>query len=96
MSILSDKKEQIYFAIVNALKQAKVKGQLEFKELPDFTLEIPREKAHGDFATNVAMLLSKENRKAPRQIAQIILDNFANIQQYVEKIEIAGPGFINF
>ncbi|NLO76219.1 MAG: arginine--tRNA ligase [Clostridia bacterium] len=96
MSILSDKKEQIYFAIVNALKQAKVKGQLEFKELPDFTLEIPREKAHGDFATNVAMLLSKENRMAPRQIAQIILDNFANIQQYVEKIEIAGPGFINF
>lgn len=96
MSILSDKKEQIYFAIVNALKQAKVKGQLEFKELPDFTLEIPREKAHGDFATNVAMLLSKENRKAPRQIAQIILNNFANIQQYVEKIEIAGPGFINF
>jgi arginyl-tRNA synthetase len=96
MSILSDKKEQIYFAIVNALKQAKVKGQLEFKELPDFTLEIPREKAHGDFATNVAMLLSKENRMAPRQIAQIILNNFANIQQYVEKIEIAGPGFINF
>ena len=96
MSILSDKKEQIYFAIVNALKQAKGKGELDFKELPDFTLEIPREKAHGDFATNVAMLLSKENRMAPRQIAQIILDNFANIQQYVEKIEIAGPGFINF
>ncbi|MGI6145489.1 MAG: arginine--tRNA ligase [Peptococcia bacterium] len=96
MSILSDKKEQIYFAIVNALKQAKGKGELDFKELPDFTLEIPREKAHGDFATNVAMLLSKENRMAPRQIAQIILNNFANIQQYVEKIEIAGPGFINF
>ena len=96
MSILTKKKEQIYFAIVNALKQAKGKGELDFKELPDFTLEIPRDKAHGDFATNVAMLLSKENRKAPRQIAQIILDNFANIQQYVEKIEIAGPGFINF
>ena len=96
MSILTDKKEQIYVAIVDALKQAKGKGELDFKELPDFTLEIPRDKTHGDFATNVAMLLNKENRRAPRQIAQIILDNFANIQQYVEKIEIAGPGFINF
>ena len=96
MSILTKKKEQIYLAIVNALKQAKIKGQLDFKKLPDFTLEIPRDKSHGDFATNVAMLISKENRKAPPQVAQIILDNFANIQQYVEKTEIAGPGFINF
>jgi len=96
MSILTLKKEQIYLAIVKALQQGRSKGQLVFQELPDFTLEMPREKAHGDFATNVAMLLSKENRLAPRQIAQIILDNFANIQQWLEKVEIAGPGFINF
>jgi len=96
MSILTEKKEQIYLAIVNALKLAKAKRQLDFKELPNFTLEISREKTHGDFATNVAFLLSKENRMAPRQIAQIIFDNFANIQQCLEKIEIAGAGFINF
>lgn len=96
MSVLTSKREQIYLAIVAAIKQAKDKGQLIFQEIPDFTVEIPREKAHGDFATNVAMLLSKENRQAPRQIAQIILDNFTNIQQGLEKMEIAGPGFINF
>ncbi|MGI6587938.1 MAG: arginine--tRNA ligase [Peptococcia bacterium] len=96
MSILTSKKEQIYLEIVKALKQAKVNAQLQFTEMPDFTVEVPREKAHGDFATNVAMLLSKEEHKAPRQIAQIILDNFNHNFDRLKKTEIAGPGFINF
>ena len=96
MSILTSKKEQLSLEIVKALRQAQAEGQLNFTELPDFTVEVPREKEHGDFATNVAMLLSKENHKAPREIAQIITEHFVNVQDWLEKIEIAGAGFINF
>ena len=96
MSMLTAKREQIYLEIVKVLKRAKADGQLQFTEIPDFTVEVPREKAHGDFATNVALLLSKTECKAPRQIAQIIVDNFSSGVEQLEKIEIAGPGFINF
>ena len=62
----------------------------------DFTVEVPREKEHGDFATNLAMLLAKPARMAPRKIAEILVQTLPRDLAWVEKIEIAGPGFINF
>lgn len=92
--------EQIKDGLINAIKEALVKakeaGQLVFDELPAFVLEVPREKEHGDYATNAAMLLAKQAKKAPREIAGIIVDNFRSEGTWVHKIEIAGPGFINF
>ena len=59
-------------------------------------MEVPREKGHGDFATNIAMMLAKPARKSPRQLAEIIVDSLKIAGTKVEKVEIAGPGFINF
>lgn len=95
MSIVVSMKENLRQEIEAALKRAKEAGEVPFAELPDYTLEVPREKAHGDFAVNVAMLLAKEVKKPPRAIAQSIVDNFRP-HSWLAKIEIAGPGFINF
>src|SRR5699024_5713446 len=59
-------------------------------------LEKPKEKTHGDFASNIAMQLARVLKKAPRQIAEEIVAGLDESAAGVEKIEIAGPGFINF
>ncbi|MBI2554834.1 MAG: arginine--tRNA ligase [Candidatus Rokubacteria bacterium] len=56
--------------------------------------EVPREEAHGDYATNVAMALAKSVRRPPRQVAETIRQRFPGIPE-VEKVEVAGPGFLN-
>src|SRR5699024_12787588 len=65
-------------------------------ELPSIVLETPKEKAHGDFATNIAMQLASIAKKAPRAIAEDIVKHLDLAKASVEKIDIAGPGFINF
>lgn len=87
---------QIKDALITAALKAQEAGELQITSLPDFVLEVPREKQHGDFATNLAMLLAKEAKKAPRQIAEIISKYFPKTGAWVESLEIAGPGFINF
>ncbi len=64
-------------------------------ETPNFSVEVPGEKSHGDYATNVALALSKKLGKNPREVAQEIIANIGT-QKLFEKIEVAGPGFINF
>ncbi|MFC4558111.1 arginine--tRNA ligase [Virgibacillus kekensis] len=66
------------------------------EELPEIILEKPKDKAHGDYATNIAMQLARIAKKAPRQIADDIVANLDETTASVEKVEIAGPGFINF
>lgn len=61
-----------------------------------YVIEKPREKAHGDFSANIAMTLTKAVKKAPRVIAQELTDNMDFSGTFIEKAEIAGPGFINF
>lgn len=60
----------------------------------DLLWEVPREEAHGDYATNVAMQLAKSSRRQPRQVAETIRQHFPRIAE-VEKVEVAGPGFLN-
>jgi arginyl-tRNA synthetase len=64
--------------------------------VPDFTVEVPREKNHGDFATNLALLLTKTVRRPPRQIADILIPHLNREQMRVRDVVVAGPGFINF
>ena len=59
-------------------------------------LEKPKDAGHGDFASTIAMRLAKPARQAPRQIAQRLTDAFKLEGSCVEKVKIAGPGFINF
>lgn len=82
-------KEAIADAIVNA-------GLVAPEEVPDIVLEVPRDKAHGDLATNAAMQLTKIAKRNPRQIAEAIIEHLDTSRASIEKAEIAGPGFINF
>lgn len=62
----------------------------------EIQLSIPANPEHGDLSTNIAMLLTKELKKNPRQIAEEIIQNLEDKENYLSKIDIAGPGFINF
>ncbi|GIP01566.1 arginine--tRNA ligase [Paenibacillus lautus] len=75
---------------------AVVAGLVSREELPGITLEVPKDKSHGDLATNVAMQLTRIAKKNPRQIAESILEHLDMAKASIEKAEIAGPGFINF
>lgn len=96
LSILEAVKEKMISAINDAVELGREKGEINYETLPHFVLEVPREKEHGDFATNIAMLLTKQARMAPRQIAELIVKNINTEETQIDKIEIAGPGFINF
>lgn len=71
-------------------------GLVSREELPAITLEVPKDKSHGDLATNAAMQLTRIAKKNPRQIAESILEHLDTGKASIEKAEIAGPGFINF
>lgn len=87
-------KEQLSELILASLEQLKSEGALTvFVE--SVNLEQPKQKEHGDFATNVAMILAKKNGFNPRDLAQKIIDTLPT-NEWVTKTEIAGPGFINF
>lgn len=67
------------------------------KESVDFVVEHPAEMKHGDFSTNVAMVLSKKLNQNPREVAEKIVENLGKDKNdNIKRIEIAGPGFINF
>jgi arginyl-tRNA synthetase len=93
--LLEHLRSTIYQDLKDAALMAREEGKLNFEELPLFTLEKPRERAHGDLATNLAMVLARPAKSAPRKIAQIILDHFPIGDNRVIRCEVAGPGFIN-
>ena len=95
-SVLENVKNNIVNAIEQAAQKARDEGKLSFDTLPAFVLEVPREKEHGDFATNIAMLLTRQARMAPRQIAEALAEGINTEGARIARIEIAGPGFINF
>ena len=82
-------KEEITAAVLKA-------GLATEDQMPDVILELPKDKTHGDYSTNMAMRLTKIAKKAPKQVAEALIENFDQTKASIEKIEIAGPGFINF
>ena len=94
--IVSESENQIKQAVISAFESAMEKGQLAKSEIPDFRVEIPADRANGDYAVNAAMVSARTFRMAPAKIAQIILDNLDLSKSYAKSAEIAGPGFINF
>jgi len=88
--------EQVQQAIKEALVAAIQKANLvEDANALNIHLEAPRNKANGDYATNIAMQLTKLAKKPPRAIAEAILENLETEGTNIEKIDIAGPGFMN-
>ncbi|BBU41266.1 arginine--tRNA ligase [Aeribacillus pallidus] len=93
MNIVDEVKEQLKQEIKNAVLKANI---AEEEQIPEVILEVPKEKAHGDYSTNMAMQLARIAKKAPRAIAEEIVQHFDRAKASIEKIDIAGPGFINF
>ena len=89
-----DIKENLAKAIIQAVEEAITQGELPAGELPEVALTVPPQKEFGDFATNFAMQAAKTLHKAPKVIAEGIKKNLS--ASFVERVEIAGPGFLNF
>jgi arginyl-tRNA synthetase len=87
-------KDALHELLRHALDSLRRNGDLD-ADIPDFVVERTRSREHGDFAGNVAMLLTKKVGKNPRDIAQLIIAALPK-NHLVDRIEIAGPGFINF
>ena len=64
-------------------------------DVPEFALETPRNPDHGDFACNAAMLLAKRLRRKPREIAEELAPRILDVSELADRVEVAGPGFIN-
>lgn len=87
-------RESLESVLYQALKAAIEAGELPLNEIPQPSLERPREEGHGDWACTIAMRLAKAAHMNPRAIAQAIVDHLPE-NNLVESFEIAGPGFIN-
>ncbi len=87
---------QIKQLVISAIEKAQEKELLVRAEAPVFGVEVPADRANGDFSTNAAMVGARAFRLPPRKIAEAICDNMCLEGTYFEKVEIAGPGFINF
>ena len=88
-------KRSVENILKSAVESSIKKGLLTLDVLPSFTLSLPDRREHGDFATNVAMMLASQVKMAPRKIAEIIKEECHDPDGILDKIEIAGPGFIN-
>ena len=93
MNIVEQMQENLKQEIQAAVLKA---GLAEAEQLPEVMIETPKDQAHGDYSTNMAMQLARMAKKAPRVIAEEILAHFDRSKASIEKLEIAGPGFINF
>ncbi len=94
--LLMSMKKRVANVVSQALETLKNNGTLEFGPMPTFQVDIPKVAEHGDFATNAALILAKSVRRSPRQVADFIKDTFNPPAGMLAKVEIAGPGFINF
>ena len=82
--------------IRSAMEKACANGELPQADIPEFSIEVPADRAHGDWATNAAMVSARAFHAAPRKIAEAITNNLSLDGTYFDRFEIAGPGFINF
>ncbi len=93
LKTVAELKEMLSGAVAKAVKG----GALPSVDEPSkFTVEVPADNKNGDFSTNIAMVNAKKFKMAPQQIAKIICENLSLEGTFFERVEIAGPGFINF
>ena len=88
-------REKLAELIGEALDAALQAGAFSLDQKPEIALGRPRDEGHGDWACTVAMRCAKAAKKNPREIAQAIVSSLPECD-FVEKVEVAGPGFINF
>ncbi len=87
-------KEQLQDLLIKSLSDLIEQGQL--RDLPSkIRIDHTKDKTHGDYATNIALVLAKQTKSDPKKLAQSIVDQLGE-SELIKKTEIAGPGFINF
>lgn len=94
--LIKSASEQLRELITEALGKMVTEGTAPAEPLPDFTVEIPADKSHGDFAANTAMVCARTFKMPPRKIAELICEKIDLNGSVFERTEIAGPGFMNF
>ena len=94
--LIQETQKQLKEKIMDALGRAVADGTLPAEPIPGFNIEKPANSANGDFSANAALASAKAFKKSPRDIAQIIVNNLDLTDTLFEKVEIAGPGFLNF
>jgi len=89
--------KQVLIKLLEKSIQAGIdKGFLPPVAPPRIEVELTRDPGHGDYASNIAMILASQAKKNPREIAKILLEGISDRDGVLEKVEIAGPGFLNF
>ena len=91
-----DAKNQCRALLQAALEKCAAAGKLPEGNFPEYVVEIPGDTAHGDFAANAAMVSARAFRKAPKLIADALVSEMDLTGTSFSKVEVAGPGFINF
>jgi arginyl-tRNA synthetase len=89
-------KESLCDLVRKGLASCFADGSLSSGVIPTIIMEKPAHAEHGDFATNTAMLLAKAEKKAPRVVAEVLVRHLQENAEICSKVEVAGPGFINF
>jgi arginyl-tRNA synthetase len=88
-------KQELQRLLVEAISIVQEKMDVTFSAIDDIKIERTRDQSHGDYACNIAMVLAKQARTNPRELAAALLESLPE-SEIVERVEIAGPGFINF
>lgn len=94
--IVAQARNELRAAILDAMGRAVAEGTLPAEPTPDFSIETPANREHGDYAANVAMVSARAFKMAPRKIAEIIFSQLVLDGTLFDRCEIAGPGFLNF
>ena len=94
--LVKETQDKLNEIIVAAVKSATAKGELPDSDMPSFIIEKPSDKKNGDFSTNIAMAGARYYHKAPKMIAESIVNSLDLDGTLIDRAEIAGPGFINF
>ena len=94
--IVNEVQSELKKIIACASEKAAEKGTLVAVPSGTFNVEIPADRANGDFSTNAAMAWARELKNAPRKIADAIIAEVSLEGTYFKRVEVAGPGFINF
>jgi len=88
-------KDKIVELVEKAVNSCVEKKLLDVVNLPYIEVEVPANSDHGDYASNIAMILASVAKQNPRKIAQIIQENLSDPENIIDRTQIAGPGFLN-
>ncbi|WP_343030062.1 arginine--tRNA ligase [Alkalibaculum sporogenes] len=86
----------IKLAVNESITRSVDEGAFTIDHMPSIIIEVPRDTTHGEFSTNVAMQITRQAKKSPKLIGEVIIKNIDTNNSYIKSVELAGPGFINF